>query len=114
MKRQTCAAETANVDRDLAVSVLAALAHDHRLSIFRLLVKRGASGMCAGDIARHVGLGATNASFHLKELGRSGLLRLTREGRYVRYAVDIDAMRKLLKYLVEDCCQADMSFARSF
>jgi DNA-binding transcriptional ArsR family regulator len=98
------------MDRDAAVSALASLAHDNRLSIFRLVVKRGASGMRAGDIARQVGLGATNASFHLNELARSGLLRLRREGRYVCYSVDIDAMRKLLRYLIEDCCQADMSF----
>ena len=48
---------------------------------------------------------ATNTSFHLKELDRAGLLRATRQGRYIRYAVDVDGMRKLLTYLTEDCCQ---------
>jgi DNA-binding transcriptional ArsR family regulator len=87
------------------VAALAALAHRHRLRIFRLLVKRGTSGMPAGEIAERVGIGPTNTSFHLKELDRAGLLRATRDGRYVRYAVHVDGMRRLLSYLTEDCCQ---------
>ena len=61
--------------------------------------------MPAGEIAERVGIGPTNTSFHLKELDRAGLLRATRDGRYVRYAVHVDGMRKLLSYLTEDCCQ---------
>lgn len=87
------------------VAALAALAHRHRLRIFRLLVKRGPSGMPAGEIADRVGISPTNMSFHLKALDRAGLLRATREGRYVRYAVHVDGMRRLLSYLTEDCCQ---------
>jgi DNA-binding transcriptional ArsR family regulator len=90
---------------DQAVASLAALAHRHRLAIFRLLVKQGPAGMPAGDIADKVGIGATNMSFHLKELERAGLLRATRDGRQVRYAVHVEGMRRLLTYLTEDCCQ---------
>jgi DNA-binding transcriptional ArsR family regulator len=88
-----------------AVASLAALAHQHRLAIFRLLVWQGSSGMPAGDIADTVGISATNTSFHLKELERAGLLRATRQGRHVLYAIHIEGMRKLLTYLTEDCCQ---------
>jgi DNA-binding transcriptional ArsR family regulator len=93
------------MDETGIVASLAALAHEHRLRIFRLLVKRGPSGLPAGEIAERVGISATNMSFHLKELDRAGLLRATRAGRYIRYAVDVDGMRKLLTYLTEDCCQ---------
>src|SRR5262245_11590797 len=86
------------------VTSLAALAHEHRLRIFRLLVKRGPSGLPAGEIADRVGIGPTNLSFHMKELDRAGLVRATRDGRYIRYAVNVDGMRKLLTYLTEDCC----------
>jgi DNA-binding transcriptional ArsR family regulator len=88
-----------------AVTSLAALAHEHRLRIFRILVKQGPSGMPAGEIAHRVGLSATNTSFHLKELDRAGLIRPTRQGRYVRYAIHVEGMRKLLIYLTEECCQ---------
>ena len=87
------------------VASLAALAHQHRLRIFRLLVKLGPSGMPAGEIAEQVDISATNTSFHLKELDRAGLLTSTRQGRFILYAVNVDGMRELLTYLTEDCCQ---------
>jgi DNA-binding transcriptional ArsR family regulator len=88
-----------------AVTSLAALAHQHRLAMFRLLVKQGPSGMPAGEVAENVGISPTNTSFHLKELERAGLLQSTRQGRHIIYAVHVEGMRKLLTYLTEDCCQ---------
>src|SRR5436190_4302084 len=93
------------MNEERVVASLSALAHGNRLRIFRLLVKRGPSGLPAGVIADRVGMSATNTSFHLKELDRAGLLRATREGRFIRYAVDVEGMRFLLTYLTEDCCQ---------
>jgi ArsR family transcriptional regulator, arsenate/arsenite/antimonite-responsive transcriptional repressor len=90
---------------DEAVICLAALAHDQRLSIFRLLVQEGPSGLPAGEIATAVGATPTGASFHLKELDRAGLLHATRVGRYIRYAVHFDKVRQLLTFLSEDCCR---------
>ena len=92
------------MDEDKIVVSLAALAHEHRLRIFRLLVKTGPSGLPAGEIAEQVGISAPNTSFHLKELDRAGLVRATRDGRFIRYAVLVEGMRKLLTYLTEDCC----------
>lgn len=93
------------MDKRKAVLTLAALAHEQRLGIFRLLVKRGPSGLPAGEIAEAVGATPTAASFHLKELDRAGLIHATRDGRYVRYAAHFEGMRKLLEFLTEDCCQ---------
>lgn len=91
-------------DKEAVIS-LAALAHMHRLRIFRILVERGPSGLAAGEIADQVGISATSTSFHLKELERAGLINSTRDGRYIRYAIHIDSMRSLLTFLTEDCCQ---------
>ncbi len=88
-----------------AVVRLAALAHDQRLAIFRLLVKAGPSGLPAGELAEAVGATPTAASFHLKELDRAGLIHATRVGRYIRYAIRFDGMRQLLTFLTEDCCR---------
>ena len=87
------------------VTSLAALAHPKRLRIFRLLVRQGPSGLAAFAIAEAVEASPTATSFHLKELDRAGLIHATRDGRFVRYAVHVDGMRKLLTYLTEDCCQ---------
>jgi DNA-binding transcriptional ArsR family regulator len=88
-----------------AVEMLGALAHQHRLKIFRLLVKAGPSGVPSSDIAETVGISPTGASFHLKELDRARLIVATRQGRYIRYAIHVEGMRRLLTYLTEDCCQ---------
>ncbi len=92
------------MDQRSAVTALSALAHDNRLSIFRQLVKCGPSGMTAGNIARDVGIGATALSFHLKELANAGLVHSWRDGRYVRYSIEVEGMRELLSFLTEDCC----------
>lgn len=88
-----------------AIAMLGALAQEHRIRIFRLLVKRGPSGMASSDIASALRIGPTGASFHLKELERAGLIWSTRQGRFIRYAIHVEAMRRLLSYLTEDCCQ---------
>lgn len=88
-----------------AVKALAALAHKHRLAIFRRLVAHGPSGLAAGEVAKSVGIAPTSLSFHMKELDRAGLVRSWRDGRFIRYSVDIEGMRQLLSFLTEECCQ---------
>jgi DNA-binding transcriptional ArsR family regulator len=93
------------MNKKQAVTSLAALAHEQRLGIFRLLVRQGPNGLAAFEIAEAVEASPTATSFHLKELDRAGLLHSSRDGRYVRYAVHVEGMRQLLEYLTEDCCQ---------
>ena len=88
-----------------AISRLSALAHLHRLHIFRLLIQHGPNGIAAGEISEKLDISATSTSFHLKELERAGLVFATRDGRYIRYAVVIENMRELLAFLTDDCCQ---------
>jgi len=88
-----------------ALLALAALANEHRLKVFRLLVRVGPGGLPAGEIASKVGVSPTALSFHLKELDRAGLIVPARDGRYVRYAVKVEGMRALLTFLTQDCCQ---------
>ncbi|MDX2288783.1 MAG: metalloregulator ArsR/SmtB family transcription factor [Hyphomicrobiaceae bacterium] len=92
------------MEHEAATAALAALAHTHRLAVFRRLVQAGPSGEAAGDIARALGIGATALSFHLKELDRAGLVRSWRDGRFIRYSADIEGMRQLLDFLTQDCC----------
>jgi ArsR family transcriptional regulator, arsenate/arsenite/antimonite-responsive transcriptional repressor len=93
------------MDETQAVASLAALAHAQRLRIFRRLVVEGPNGLPASEIADAVEASPTATSFHLKELDRAGLIHGTRDGRFVRYAVHVEGMRKLLTYLTEDCCK---------
>ncbi|HKR91852.1 metalloregulator ArsR/SmtB family transcription factor [Novosphingobium sp.] len=87
-----------------AVKALSALAQEHRLSAFRLLVRTGSDGLPAGEIAREVGVLPNTLSTHLTILDHAGLLRSRREGRSVIYSADYDGMGELLDFLVADCC----------
>lgn len=87
-----------------AVDALSALAHGHRLAVFRLLVRAGAQGMPAGEIAREIGLRPNSLSSHLTILFHAGLVHSRRESRSIIYSANYDGMRALLGFLVEDCC----------
>lgn len=88
-----------------AVDALGALAHETRLSVFRMLVKAGPGGMIAGAIAEGCGVPPSTMSHHLATLERAGLVRSERESRLVRYRADFPGMRSLLTFLMQDCCQ---------
>jgi ArsR family transcriptional regulator, arsenate/arsenite/antimonite-responsive transcriptional repressor len=94
-----------NMETKQAVGALAALAQEHRLSVFRMLVREGPSGLSAGDIAARVAVAPSTLSHHLGQLERAGLLRSWRVERRIFYAVDIEGTRRLVTFLTEDCCQ---------
>ena len=92
------------MDLDFAVSALGALAHQHRLRVFRLLVEAGPQGQSAGQIAQHLQMAPSSLSFHLKEMNRAGLLQASHEGRQILYAVQFGTMQALIAYLTDNCC----------
>jgi DNA-binding transcriptional ArsR family regulator len=87
-----------------AVDALAALAHEHRLGIYRLLVEAGPEGRNAGSIAADLGLPPSSLTFHLQQLHRAGLITQRRDSRLLIYAADFSAMSGLVGYLTENCC----------
>ena len=87
-----------------AVSALSALAHEHRLGVFRLLVQTGPEGLAAGEIARRIGIPANTLSANLNVLSHAGLVRSRRDGRSIIYTADYTCMAELLGFLMEDCC----------
>ncbi len=94
-----------------AVRMLAALAQEHRLGIYRLLVKRGPDGYAAGDIAARMAIPAPTLSFHLKSLAHAGLIGMRREGRFIYYSANFPGMNELIAFLTENCCGVDRSMA---
>jgi DNA-binding transcriptional ArsR family regulator len=83
---------------------LGALAHGHRLAIYRMLVETGSGGLSAGLIAERVGVPPSSLTFHLHHLLRTGLVTQRRLSRQLFYAADIDSMNGLIGYLTENCC----------
>ena len=91
-----------------AVAALAALAHDTRLAIFRLLVEQGPEGMPAGAIAEQLGQANATLSFHLKELTHAGLVSARQAGRFIYYSANYRTMNGLVAYLTDNCCRGNM------
>jgi DNA-binding transcriptional ArsR family regulator len=93
------------MESSTAVAALAALAHESRLDVFRLLVQAGPDGMAAGLIAERLGVPAPTLSFHLNHLKQAGLVTARRESRSLIYAAAYGAMTALISYLMENCCK---------
>ena len=92
------------MDATATIRALGALAQEHRLAAFRLLVQAGPDGLPAGAIADDLGLPASSMSFHLAQLANAGLVSQHRQSRSIIYAVDFTAMNGLMAYLTENCC----------
>jgi ArsR family transcriptional regulator, arsenate/arsenite/antimonite-responsive transcriptional repressor len=93
-----------NMDQKHTLLALSALGHDQRLSIFRLLVKAGSHGMYAGEIATALHSFPNTLSSNLAILTQAGLLTSRREGRSIRYSADMETMRRVMGFLLQDCC----------
>jgi DNA-binding transcriptional ArsR family regulator len=87
-----------------ALAALAALGQPTRLEIFRMLIRGEPNGLAAGSIAEAIGCPHNTLSTHLAILARSGLVRGTREGRSIIYRADIEGMRALIGFMINDCC----------
>ena len=92
------------MDLPLAVAALAALAHEHRLAAYRLLVQAGPDGLPAGVIAERLGVPPSSLTFHLQQLLHAGLVSQRRASRQVIYAMLPAPMNALLGFLAENCC----------
>ncbi len=92
------------MDPQHVIRALGALAQEHRLAAFRLLVQAGPQGLAAGSLAETLGVAPSSLSFHLAQLSHAGLVSQRREGRSILYSADFPAMTGLLAYLTENCC----------
>lgn len=90
-----------------AAELLAALGHESRLSIFRLLVEAGPCGLNASAIGEKLGLAPATLSFHLSHLSRVGLIQGERESRFIHYSASFDTIDELVAFLTLNCCQGN-------
>ena len=90
-----------------AAEILAALGHESRLAIFRRLVEAGRAGINASAIGEQLCIPNATLSFHLSHLSRVGLIKGTRESRFIRYAAEYETMDELIAFLTSNCCQGN-------
>jgi len=89
------------------VQALSALAHDHRLRLYRALVVAGSGGLTPGAMVSLCGIAPATLSFHLKELLHAGLATHERHGRHRVYRADFACMNAVMGYLTRNCCQGE-------
>ena len=95
------------MDTATAVSSLAALAQETRLTIFRLLVEAGPTGLSVGEIGAPLRVAPATLSFHLKELTHAGLIKARQDGRFIFYTANYDRMNAVIGFLSDKCCARD-------
>jgi len=87
-----------------ALGCLNALAQEHRLTLFRLLVRAGEEGMSVGELAGATGLAGATLTNHLHILRRAGMVGDERRGRVIQCTANYRQMNALLGFLTENCC----------
>ena len=86
------------------VIALNALAHEHRLEVFRQLVQAGPEGLTAGTLSGRLEVSPSSLSFHLKDLVKAELIQPRHVGRQIFYSARFETMNGLIGYLTENCC----------
>ena len=86
------------------VAALAALAHAHRLALYRLLVQAGPDGLAVGQLQARTRIAPATLTHHLHALRRAGLVEDLRDGRSIVCRADYARMNELVAFLTENCC----------
>jgi ArsR family transcriptional regulator len=84
--------------------MLAAMGAEPRLRIMRLLLSAHPNGLVVGDIAAELGIPSSTLSHHLEKLKHEHLVGVRRQGTFLWYTADTDALRELLSFLYAECC----------
>src|SRR5437867_9637505 len=81
-----------------------AMGTESRLRIMQLLLSAHPEGMVVGEIQSELGISASTLSHHLDKLKNEGLVRVSREGTFLRYAASTEVLQELLTFLYAECC----------
>jgi len=84
--------------------MFAAMGAGPRLRIMRLLLSAHPGGMVPGDISEELGIPASTLSHHLDKLRNGDLVKVRREGTYLWYTANTEALQELLGFLYAECC----------
>jgi DNA-binding transcriptional ArsR family regulator len=84
--------------------MFAAMGAEPRLRIMQLLLTAHPQGLVVGDVQDELGIPASTLSHHLDKLKNEELVRVRREGTYLWYAANTDALQELIGFLYAECC----------
>jgi DNA-binding transcriptional ArsR family regulator len=93
--------------------MMAALGHEARLTIVRLLLSVHPDGMVAGELQEELDIPASTLSHHLDALRQAGVVEQMREGKFQRYRAQSESLRALIDFLYAECCTRSRAVAPS-
>jgi DNA-binding transcriptional ArsR family regulator len=102
---------TPPVDVARLAGMMAAMGTEPRLRIMRLLLSAHPDGLVVGEIQDELGITGPTLSHHLEKLRHQGLVHSEREGTFLRYRVNTDALQTLLGFLFAECCGRNKALA---
>ena len=97
-------AQALHEEIDRFAGMFAAIGVSSRLHILRLLLAAHPEGLVAGEIQEELGISSSNLSHHLIKLKHQRLIQVTREGTFLRYRANTEALQQLLTFLFAECC----------
>src|SRR5450432_3673206 len=84
--------------------MFSAMGTEARLRIMQLLMTAEPEGLIVGDIQSELDIPNSTLSHHLDKLQNEGLVNVRREGTFLWYRANIDALKELLGFLYAECC----------
>ena len=98
------AANTVSDDVPRYADMLSAMGTEPRLRIMRLLLSAHPDGLVVGDIGTELDVPNSTLSHHLEKLKNENLVKVRREGTFLRYSANAAALQELLRFLDAECC----------
>jgi ArsR family transcriptional regulator len=84
--------------------MFSAMGTEPRLRIMQLLLTAHPEGLVVGDIQTELEIPNSTLSHHLEKLKTEGLVKIQRQGTFLRYTADTEALQELLQFLYAECC----------
>ncbi|PWT98328.1 MAG: transcriptional regulator [Terriglobia bacterium] len=84
--------------------MLTAMGTEPRLRIMRLLLSAHPDGMVVGEVGAELGISPSTLSHHLEKLKHEDLVKVRRDGTYLWYSANTQALQDLVGFLYAECC----------
>lgn len=84
--------------------MLSAMGTEPRLRIMQLLLSAHPTGMVVGDIGGELDIPSSTLSHHLDKLKNEDLVKVRRDGTFLWYTANTEALKELLGFLFNECC----------